>query len=378
MTETRPLLFEPLQLRGLTLPNRIVVSPMCQYAAVDGRAQDWHLMHVGNLAVSGTGLLIMEMTNVEPIGRITPGCMGLWDDATETALKRVVDFCKGHSPTPMAVQLAHAGRKGSTTPPWAGRQPIPESGGGWRAVAPSAVPIMEGLPTPRALSRGEIQAIVEKFADSTRRAERIGYDAIELHGAHGYLLHQFLSPLSNRREDDYGGSLENRMRLTLEVFDAVRGEWPDDKPLGIRLSATDWMDGGWDIEQTVTLCKALAARGCDWIDVSSSGLAPQAQVPIGPGYQVPFAERIKQETGITTMSVGMITEPQQAEDILQAGQADLIAMARGLLYDPRWAWHAAEQLAPDTGGLVAYPDQYLRCRPWVRNDVFGEKGSGMR
>lgn len=374
MNDPQPLLFQPLTLRGLTLANRIVVSPMCQYAGEDGKAGDWHLMHVGNLAMSGAGMLIMEMTDVEARGRITPYCLGLWNDRQAEALKQVVDFCKAYGDTAMALQIAHAGRKASILPPWMGRRPLPVEEGGWEAVAPSAIAVAEGLPVPRALSREEIAGLIGAFAGSTRRALQAGYDAIELHAAHGYLLHQFLSPLSNQRDDDYGGNLENRMRFTLEVFDAMRAEWPADRPLGVRLSATDWLDGGWDLQQTLALSAALVARDCDWIDVSSSGLSPAAKVDAKPGYQVPFAEQVRRETDATTMAVGMITEADQAEAILQNGQADLVALARGMLYDPRWPWHAAQQL----GGQVRYPDRYLRCRPWVRNDVFGERGSGMR
>jgi len=374
MSETQALLFTPLKLRSLTLANRIVVSPMCQYAAEHGQAGDWHLMHVGNLAVSGPGMLIMEMTDVEARGRITPNCLGLWNDAQTDGLKRIVDFCKGHSNTALALQLGHAGRKASSLPPWAGRRPLGLDEGGWQAVAASAIPLADGLPTPHALTLNEIHDLVDAFAASTRRAFEAGFDALELHAAHGYLLHQFLSPLSNTRDDDYGGSLENRMRFTLEVFDAMRAAWPAERPLGVRLSATDWLPGGWDMQQTLVLAQALAVRGCDWLDVSSSGISPQAKVNVEPGYQVPFAQRVREHTGVTTIAVGMITEPEQAEAILAAGQADLVALARGMLYDPRWAWHAAERL----GGSVNYPDQYLRCRPWVRNDVFGERGSGMR
>lgn len=348
-----------MEMRELVLANRIVVSPMCQYAAEQGRAGDWHLMHVGNLAVSGCGMLIMEMTSVRPEGRITPGCLGLWNDEQIESLKRVVDFCKRQGDTAMALQLAHAGRKGSATPPWLGRGALTHADGGWQTLAPSPVAPADGMPLPRAVGRQEIDDLVGAFAVATRRAREVGFDALELHAAHGYLLHQFLSPLSNRREDEYGGSLENRMRFVLEVFDAMRSEWPAALPMGVRVSASDWLPGGWDLHQTLALARALADRGCDWLDVSSGGLAPTERIETGPGYQVPFAEAVRRETGMTTIAVGMINEPLQAETIIRSGQADLVALARGLLYDPRWAWHAAESL----GARIEYPAHYQRCRP---------------
>ncbi|MCG6968053.1 MAG: NADH:flavin oxidoreductase/NADH oxidase [Chromatiaceae bacterium] len=364
MTQQPPHLFRPLKLRGVTLPNRIVVSPMCQYSAVNGCAQDWHLMHLGSLAVGGNGMLIVEMTNVVAEGRITPHCLGLYDDACEAALKRVIDFCRLHTASALAVQLAHAGRKASTRPPWEGREPLRPGAGGWPTVGPSAIPASADDLVPRALSTAEIEGLVRDFAAAAQRAQRIGFDAIELHAAHGYLLHQFLSPLSNRRDDAYGGSLENRMRFPLAVFDAVRAVWPDDRPLGVRLSATDWIDGGWDMAQSLAFARALEARGCDWLDVSSGGLSPLQQVPDSPGYQVPFGAEIKANTSLTIVTVGMITEALQAESILAEGKADLVALARGMLYDPRWAWHAAA----DLGAEVRYPNQYLRCRPRQRAD----------
>ena len=279
MNKPSPRLFEPLALRGVTLPNRVVVSPMCQYSAVDGCAQDWHLMHLGNLAVAGNGLLIVEMTNVTPEGRITPNCMGLYDDACEQALMRVIAFCRANSGSPLGIQLAHAGRKASTRPPWQGRAALLPDEGGWQPLAPSAVAASDDDLLPRALGSDEIDGLIIAFAQAAQRALHIGFDAIELHAAHGYLLHQFLSPLSNRRDDAYGGSLENRMRLPLAVFDAVRAVWPDDKPLGVRLSATDWLDdeGGQTVEDTVVLARALAARGCDLLDVSSAGNSPRSR-----------------------------------------------------------------------------------------------------
>ena len=316
-------------------------------------------MHLGQFAVSGPGMIIIEMTNVVPEGRITPYCMGLFDDKTETALKRVIDYVKSLADLPIAVQLAHAGRKGSSRPPWDRDTALPIDQGGWQTVAPSAIAHSASAPTPRALSRTEIEDLIGSFARSAERAANIGFDAIELHAAHGYLLHQFLSPLSNHRDDDYGGSLENRMRFPLEVFDAVRASWPAHLPVGVRVSATDWIEQGWDLEQTLALARELEARNCDWLDTSSGGLSDKQQLKTGPGYQVPFAEQIKQHTGLTVMAVGMITEPQQAEDIIAAGKADLVALARGFLYNPRWVWHAANELGFD----LRYPNPYLRCAP---------------
>lgn len=352
-------LFTPFRLRGLTLNNRVVVSPMCQYSSKDGCMQDWHLMHLGQFAVSNPGMIIIEMTNVTADGRITPFCTGLYDDKTEAALKRVIDYVKSLADVPIAIQLAHAGRKASTRPPWESGSSISIEDGGWQTVAPSAISHGSSAIQPRALSTMEVEDLVAAFASAAERAQRIGFDAIELHGAHGYLLHQFLSPLSNQREDQYGGSLENRMRFPLQVFDAVRAAWPEEKPLGMRISATDWIDGGWDLPQSLSLAHELEQRHCDFIDVSSGGLADTQKVKAGPGYQVPFAEQIKQQTALAVMTVGMITEAQQAENIIKSGQADLVAIARGFLYNPRWVWHAANKL----GHPLEYPNQYLRCAP---------------
>lgn len=354
-------LFQPIQLRELVLENRIMVSPMCQYSAVDGSMTDWHFAHLGMLSNSGAGLLCFEMTDVEPIGRITPGCSGLYSDANEAALKRVVEHCRKHGLAKLAVQLAHAGRKASTAPPWEKGRPLGAQEGGWQPVAPSAIGMGEGELVPRALARDEIKALVRKFAEAARRAERIGFDALELHSAHGYLLHQFLSPLSNRREDEYGGSLENRLRFPLEVFAAVRAVWPERKPLGVRVSCTDWAEGGWDIEQTVAYAKELKRLGCDWIDASSGGLVKHQVIPAAPGYQVPFAERIRRDVGMTTIAIGLITQARQAESIVAEGKADMVALARGFLWDPHWAWHAAHEL----GASVRIAPQYLRARPAV-------------
>ena len=346
-----------------------MVSPMCQYSAVDGSMTDWHLAHLGMLANSGADLLCFEMTNVEAIGRITPGCSGLYSDANEAALRRVVAHCREHGQAKLAIQLAHAGRKASTAPPWDSGKSLTPGEGGWEPVAPSAVPMGEGELVPRALALAEIKALIAKFADATRRVRRLGLDAIELHAAHGYLMHEFLSPLSNRREDEYGGSLVNRMRFPLEVFAAVRAEWPKDKPLGVRVSCTDWADGGWDVDQTVVFARELKKLGCDWIDASSGGLIKNQKIPVAPGYQVVFAERVRKEAGIATVAIGLITEAGQAEKIVAEGKADMVALARGFLWDPRWAWHAALEL----GETPQIPRQYLRGRPEGRAGAFGER-----
>ncbi len=368
-------LFSPFSLRGLTLPNRIVVSPMCQYSADEGSATDWHMMHLGSLALGSPGLLIFEATAVEAIGRITPGCLGLYNDANEAALERVLRGLRRWTSTPVGIQLAHAGRKGSSHVPWETGMLIPAGApGGWRPAAPSALPLRDDEPAPEALDAAGIARIRGAFAATTRRAVRLGFDALELHSAHGYLLHEFLSPISNRRTDEYGGSIENRMRLPLEVFDTVRAIWPANKPLGVRISATDWVEGGWDPGQTLVFAHALKVRGCDWIDCSSGGVSPQQKIPLGPGYQVPLASQIRRQTGIATMAVGLITDPLHAQQIIDSGDADLVAVGRGMLWDPRWAWHAAAQL----GGTVNAPVQYWRSPPKEAGRVFGDTPIGMR
>jgi NADPH2 dehydrogenase len=367
-------LFAPMPLRSLTLANRIMVSPMCQYSADNGLANDWHFTHINSLALSGAGIFCIEATAVEPDGRITPGCLGLWDEATEAALVPVLASVRRHSKAAVAMQIAHAGRKGSSHVPWQGGQLIPLDQGGWQTDAPSAVPHKEGEAPPRALDRDGLARIRAKFVDTTRRAERLGIDAIEVHAAHGYLLHQFLSPLANRRDDAYGGSLENRMRFPLEVFDAVRAAFPADKPVGVKVSATDWVEGGWDLRQTIEFAQALKARGVDWITASSAGVSPLQKIAIGPNYQVPFAEAIRAATGLTTVAVGLITEAPQAEDIVAGGKADMVALARAMLYDPRWGWHAAAAL----GATVTAPPQYWRCQPHTVKNLFGEIVTGQR
>ena len=368
-------LFSPLKLRGLTLPNRIMVAPMCQYSAENGAATAWHLMHIGSLALSGAGLFCIEATHVEPQGRITPGCLGLWDDATEAALRPVMEAVRKYSKIAVAMQLAHAGRKGSSRVPWEGGEQIPVASGGWIACAPSAVAYKQGETAPVALDSAGLARVRQAFVDAARRADRLGIDAIELHSAHGYLLHEFLSPLANHRTDEYGGVLANRMRFPLEVFEAVREVFPAHKPVGVKVSATDWVPGGWNLEQTIEFVRELQRRGVDWVDASSGGLSPLQKIPVEPGYQVPFAEAIKKVTGVTTIAIGLITEARQAEDILAGGKADVVALARGMLYDPRWPWHAAASL----GASVWAPPQYWRSQPAGLKSLFGGQAmSGAR
>jgi len=373
-------LFTSFALRDLELANRIVVSPMCQYSAVDGSPSDWHWAHLGSLALSGAGLLCIEATAVTPQARITPGDLGLYSDANEQGLAAVLRMIRAVAPIRVAVQLAHAGRKGSSREPWNGGRLLPEGEGGWRAEAPSAVPHAPDEAPPRALERADLARLRAAFASAAARAARLGVDAIELHAAHGYLLHQFLSPVSNRRSDEYGGSLENRMRFPLEVFDAVRGAFPPERPVGVRISATDWLEEieppspSWTLEQSLVFARALKARGCDWIDVSSGGASPQQKIKPGPGYQVPFAEIVRSEVGLATMAVGMITEPRQAEAIVAEGRADLVALARGMLFDPHWPWRAAAEL----GGTVVGPRQYWRALPREAGAIFGPLTFGQR
>lgn len=356
------VLFEPITLRALEIPNRIVVAPMCQYSAQDGVPGNWHLVHLGQFAVSGAGLTFVEATGVEPEGRITPGCTGLWSDAQEAAFRPVIEFFRTYGSGRIGMQLAHAGRKASTHVPWQGGKPLGPTEGAWQTVSASAVPYAEGWHTPEALDEDGLRRVRDAFAASARRALRLDFDVIELHSAHGYLLHQFLSPLSNRRTDAYGGSLENRMRFPLEVFDAVREVWPADRPLGVRFSATDWVEeSGWDLPEAIDYARALRARGCDFVDVSSGGNSPLQEIPVGPGYQTRFAAEIRRAVPeLTVIAVGKITDPVQAEHILRSGQADLVALARGITYDSRWPWHAAEALGDHR---AAFPAQYARSHP---------------
>ena len=367
-----PQLFHPIDVGGLKLSNRIVIAPMCQYSAVDGCMTDWHLIHLGHLALSGAGLLTIEATAVLPEGRISYADVGLYDDATETAMARTLESVRRHSDMPIAIQLAHAGRKASTEVPWkGGAQIAPIDQGGWQTQAPSAIPFAPGETAPLALDREAMDRIRNAFAAAARRAARIGIDAVQIHAAHGYLLHQFLSPLSNRRDDEYGGTLENRMRFPLEVFDAVRAAFPAARPVSTRISGTDWVAGGWDAEESVTFARALEDRGCAAVHVSSGGLDPAQQIPVGPSYQVPLARAVKQAVRIPVVAVGLITDFDQAEAIVGTGDADLIALARTILYDPRWPWHAAAHL----GAKVRAPEQYLRSQPRQYRDLFDLSGS---
>lgn len=357
-------LFSPIQLGGVELSNRIIVAPMCQYSADAGNATDWHLMHLGQFAMGGVGLILVEATGVSPEARISPGCLSLCSDENQAALARVVTFCNDFGNARMGIQLAHAGRKASTDLPWLGGAPLAASDPrGWETVAPSAVPYSEAFDRPTALDEAGMAKIVADFVAAARRADEIGFDVVELHMAHGYLLHQFLSPLSNQRNDGYGGALEGRMRFPLEVFNAVRAVWPKHKALGVRISATDWVENSsWDVDEASRFTAALKAAGAEFIDVSSAGNSPQQQIEVGPAYQTGFAAAIKREVGLPTMAVGQITEPRQAEGILRTGQADMIALARGMLYNPRWAWHAAEALDAE----AAYPPQYMRTNRALR------------
>ena len=352
-------LFDPLAIRDVTFANRVFVSPMCQYSSTDGSASDWHFVHLGSRAVGGTGLVLTEATAVLPEGRISPQDLGIWKDDHIEPLARVVRFI--HEQGSVAgMQLAHAGRKASTYAPGAGRGTVAESEGGWQnVVAPTALPFADGYPMPRALSIDGIKTIVSAFAAAARRACEAGFRVIEVHGAHGYLIHEFLSPLSNQRTDAYGGSFENRTRILREIVAAVRGSWPERAPLFVRISASDWIDGGWDIQQSVALARQLKELGADLIDCSSGGNVPRAKIPVGPGYQTPFAEQIRREAGILTGAVGMITSPIQAEHILVSGQADAVVIAREFLRDPYWPLRAAREL----GQPNPWPVQYLRAAP---------------
>jgi len=364
-------LFTPFRVANLELRNRIVIAPMCQYSADEGRATDWHVIHLGHLALSGAALLTIEATAVAPEGRISARDLGLWNDDTERALGQTLETVRRWSDMPIAIQLAHAGRKASTKVPWEGPAQVrPDQPGGWQTVAPSPVPFADTEHPPIGLDRRGLADVRDAFATAARRAARLGLDAVQLHGAHGYLLHEFLSPLSNQRDDEYGGSLENRMRFPLEVFDAVREAFPAERPVTMRVSGTDWAPGGWDIEQTIAFAAALEARGCGGIHVSSGGLTPAQKIPLGPSYQVPLARAVKQATTLPVVAVGLITEFEQAEAIVSTGDADLIALARVILYNPRWPWHAAAHF----GASVVAPNQYLRSQPSRYRDLFTVRG----
>ena len=355
-------LFSPYVLRGLTLANRIVVSPMAQYSGnAANEATDWHLMHYGNLAVSGPGLVMIEATAVEPRGRVGQHDIGLWTDAQQAALARVLGFCRQYGQAAIGIQLAHAGRKASTARPWEGLAYQGEAEGGWVPISGSDAPYA-GRPVPRVLDHAGLDEVKACFVAATRRAAAIGFDLLEVHAAHGYFLHAFLSPLSNTRNDAYGGDLAGRMRYPLEVFAAMRAAWPAERPMGVRISATDWLEGGWVVEDSVAFARALRDLGCDYVCASSGGTSPDQVLDVGPGYQVPMARRIRADAGIASMAVGLITEPMQAEGALRDGAADLVALGRGMTYDPRWAWHAAEALRE----AAAFAPQYARSHPSMR------------
>lgn len=362
-------LFTPLSIGKLELENRITIAPMCQYSAINGSMTDWHMMHLGTLALSGASMLVIEATGVMPEGRITPYCTGLYSDENEAAMARVIEFVRGISPIRLGIQLAHAGRKGSSQRPWEGRGALaPKDRHAWRTFAPSAVPLAAGWPAPQALDRAGMDAVRDAFVQAARRAARLGLDFIEAHSTHGYLLSEFLSPLSNRRVDEYGGTLENRMRFPLEVIRTVRAAW--DKPLGAKISGSDFAPGGWTPDDAVVYARKLRELGCDYVTVSGGGVVLDAKVPTFPGYQVPFAERVKRETGIVTGAVGLISDPRQAEEIVAAGKADFVSLARAMLFDPRWPQHAAVTL----GASAKYPPQYARCAPqaWAPGATLGK------
>lgn len=351
-----PHLFDPLTLQSVTIPNRIAISPMCQYSAEEGVANDWHLVHLGSRAVGGAGLIIVEATAVVPEGRITPNDLGIWNDEQATALARIVQFIERQG-SRAGIQLAHAGRKASCAVPWKGGQQLSIAEGGWQVVAPSAVPFTEGTIAPHALAAVEIEQLLHHYARAAKRVRDAGFKVLEIHAAHGYLLHQFYSPLSNFRTDNYGGNFENRIRLLLEVIKAVQTEWPDELPLFVRISATDWVENGWTPDDSVALAKKLKEAGVHLVDCSSGGNVV-TRIPLEPGYQVPFAARIRKEAGIATGAVGLITTASQAEDILQRGEADLVLIARESLRDPYFALHAAKELDTD----ITWPDQYARAK----------------
>lgn len=371
-------LFEPITLRSLALPNRVIVSPMCQYSAIDGTVQPWHDVHLGQLAMASAGMLIIEATAVEDIGRITPGCVGLYNDENEVALTKLMAGLRELNPgktSPICVQLSHAGRKTSSYEPWNSGAQIALEDGGWQAVAPSAIEQKEGELPPHALTLSQLESTKQKFVDAVKRSHRVGFDAIELHGAHGYLLHQFLSPIANQRTDQYGGSLENRMRYPLEVFAAMRAAWPEDLPMGMRISASDWdSSSSWDIDEAMVFSQALDVIGCDWIDVSSGGVSSAQKIELKPGYQVHFAQAIKAVVKMPVMAVGLINDAKQAESVIADEKADMVALARGFLYNPRWVWHAAAEL----GATVNAPPQYWRCSPVEAGRVFGDTRVGQR
>ncbi|MFA7095313.1 MAG: NADH:flavin oxidoreductase/NADH oxidase [Gammaproteobacteria bacterium] len=350
-------LFSSFTLRSVTFKNRIFLAPMCQYSAENGVPNEWHLVHLGSRAVGGAALVMAEATAVVPEGRISPYDLGLWNDEQAQAFRPIVQFIKAHGAVP-AIQLAHAGRKAATDAPWKGGRPLATAQGGWQPVGPSAIPFAAGYPTPREMTAADMDHVKDAFAAAARRALAAGFEVVEVHMAHGYLLHEFLSPLSNKRSDEYGGTLENRMRFPLRVAQAVRDAWPDDLPVFVRISATDWVEGGWDLPQSIELAQRLKTLGIDLIDCSTGGNVMHAEIPVGPGFQTPFATAIRQQAGIATGAVGLITEPTQAEQIVATGLADVVLLARELLRDPYWPLHAAEALGVD----VPWPLQYERAK----------------
>ncbi|MFZ6774769.1 NADH:flavin oxidoreductase/NADH oxidase [Undibacterium sp. SXout7W] len=367
-------LFSPTSIGSIDLKNRIVIAPMCQYSASGGNANSWHLIHLGNLALSGAGLLIIEATAVEDIGRISPWDLGLWSDENESALAQVLSTIRQHSSMPIGIQLAHAGRKASSEAPWNGGQLITPEKGGWETVAPSAISHAEGELPPSSLDLDGLARIKTAFVNAAIRAHRLGIEVIELHAAHGYLLHQFLSPLANQRTDQYGGVLENRMRFPLEIFDAIRAALPEHQAIGVRISATDWVEHGWNLAESMVFTKALEQRACSYIHVSSGGVSPLQKIPLSAGYQVDFATQIRKQTKMPVITVGLITEAEHAEEIVASGQADMVAIARGILFDPHWPWHAAAKL----GATVEAPRQYWRSQPRELKSLFGETKIGQR
>lgn len=371
-----PALFRPFQLAGLSLDNRIVVSPMCQYSADDGRANEWHLAHLMSMSLSGAALVMVEATAAERLGRITHGCLGLYDDGCETALARVLSACRKYARAKLGIQIGHAGRKGSAHVPWKGGGALGAGDQPWETAAPSAVPFTAGWHTPKPLDRAGLARVREAFVAAAKRALRLEFDVLELHGAHGYLLHQFFSPVSNKREDEYGGSRENRMRFPLEVAAAVRQVWPAGRPLGMRISGSDWVEGAATVEDAVIFAEKLKALGLDYVCVSSGGIDPKARIAVGPGYQVPFAREVRRCVGIATRAVGMIADPKQADAIVASGDADLVAFARAVLDDPRWGWHAADVL----GAPAKYPPQYDRSHPgvWPGSRLVRPQAAGAR
>jgi len=352
-------LFSPIEFGGLTLPNRIIVSPMCQFSAEDGSATDWHLVHLGTLSLSGAGLLVLEASGVSSHGRITLNCLGLYSDENEAALAPILARVRGLSDMKIGIQIGHAGRKASTAVPWKGRGPLAPDQGGWETVAPSAIPFADGWPVPHALTRDEMTAIRDDFVSTAGRALRMEFDYLEVHAAHGYLLSTFLTEASNQRDDEFGGSLENRMRYPLEVIGAVRDAWPKGRPLGVKFNGTDFLDGGWGAEESVAFAGALKEAGVDVVTISGGGIDPGAKINVVPGYQVPFAKAVREGTGITTTAVGMIYDPHQAEAIIAQGEADMVALARAFLFNPHWPYHAAAALGED----VPWPPQYERGSP---------------